>query len=213
MKWFKYGFIVLLLLFISGCSASYNLTITDSYIDEDISAVFENNPDNLGLADMKYYPLHYSDSILYDKEIDVKDGNIYFKLHYRYNFDEFKDADSYNIPFEYRNVKNENNIFSIDCKNLREFSAKVNFDIKIKTDRKVLKHNADSVKGNTYIWHVKYKEKDKLHVSIKIKTNELSKKAVAKKIILYILIGIGIISVIALGLLFMRSRYKKSNKF
>ena len=50
-------------------------------------------------------------------------------------------------------------------------------------------------------------------LSIKIKTNELSKKAIAKKIILYILIGVGIISVIVLILLFMRNRYKRSNKF
>lgn len=213
MRWCKYIFILVIAIFISGCSASYNLTIGDNYVQEDVSIVLDNNPDNLEIAERNRKAIYYKENAYYTRKINIKDNNIYLKLFYRYSFLEFRDANSFNQRFFYRNVSYNDNIFSLDCRNLRDYTTNVNFDIKIKTDRKVLKHNADSVKGNTYIWHVKYKEKDKLHVSIKIKTNELSKKAIAKKIILYILIGIGIISVIALGLLFMRSRYKKSNKF
>ena len=210
MKCLRLTVFLFFILFLSGCSIKYNLLVTENYIDERINAVFENTPDNLKIAEEDEYPLHYNDKVLYGKKLNIKGKNILLELHYRYSFLDFRDADSYNIPFSYRDVTYKNNILTIDLRNLSNFSTNVNFDIRIKTDKKVLNHNADAVKGNVYIWHVKYSERNKLKVNIKIKTNETSKKIILKKIILYTTVSISLICVIGFVCFIAFNRYKKS---
>ena len=169
MKFFKYLIIVMILIILTGCSIDYNLYVTDNYIDENININAEDNSENINDANKKYNPLHYSDDIEYNQTVKRKNGKIIVNLQYRYKFEEFKNANSFNQGFYNRNVSLDNNTININLSDFSGFAPNVNFDIKIKTKNEVIESNADIVKGNTYIWHVDGNNKDKLKIDIKSK--------------------------------------------
>ena len=213
MNFFKYFIIIMILIILTGCSIDYNLYVTDNYIDENINISADDNSKNINDANKKYNPLHYSDDIEYNQTVKRKNGKIIVNLQYRYKFEEFKNANSFNQGFYNRNVSLEDNIININLSDFSGFAPTVDFDIRIKTKNEVIESNADIVKGNTYIWHVDGKHKDKLKIDIKIKRGTAKNESIFEQysVVLYIIGAIILFVVIFSICLFVKKR-KESNK-
>lgn len=213
MKFFKYLIIVMILIILTGCSIDYNLYVTDNYIDENININADDNSENINDANKKYNPLHYSDDIEYNQTVKRKNGKIIVNLQYRYKLEEFKNANSFNQGFYNRNVSLEDDIININLSDFSGFAPTVDFDIRIKTKNEVIESNADIVKGNTYIWHVDGKHKDKLKIDIKIKRGTAKNESIFAQysVVLYIIGAIILFVVIFSIRLFVKKR-KESNK-
>ena len=213
MKFFKYFIIIMILTILTGCSIDYNLYVTDNYIDENININADDNSENINDANKKYNPLHYSDDIEYNQTVKRKNGKIIVNLQYRYKFEEFKNANSFNQGFYNRNVSLEDDIININLSDFSGFAPTVDFDIRIKTKNEVIESNADIVKGNTYIWHVDGKHKDKLKIDIKIKRGTAKNESIFEQysVVLYIIGAIILFVVIFSIRLFVKKR-KESNK-
>ena len=213
MKFFKYFIIIMILTILTGCSIDYNLYVTDNYIDENININADDNSENINDANKKYNPLHYSDDIEYNQTVKRKNGKIIVNLQYRYKLEEFKNANSFNQGFHNRNVSLEDDIININLSDFSGFAPTVDFDIRIKTKNEVIESNADIVKGNTYIWHVDGKHKDKLKIDIKIKRGTAKNESIFAQysVVLYIIGAIILFVVIFSIRLFVKKR-KESNK-
>ena len=213
MKFFKYFIIIMILTILTGCSIDYNLYVTDNYIDENININAEDNSENINDANKKYNPLHYSDDIEYNQTVKRKNGKIIVNLQYRYKLEEFKNSNSFNQGFYNRNVSLEDDIININLSDFSGFAPTVDFDIRIKTKNEVIESNADIVKGNTYIWHVDGKHKDKLKIDIKIKRGTAKNESIFAQysVVLYIIGAIILFVVIFSIRLFVKKR-KESNK-
>ena len=213
MKFLKYFIIIMILTILTGCSIDYNLYVTDNYIDENINISADDNSENINDANKKYNPLHYSDDIEYNQTVKRKNGKIIVNLQYRYKLEEFKNANSFNQGFYNRNVSLEDNIININLSDFSGFAPTVDFDIKVKTKNEVIESNADIVKGNTYIWHVDGKNKDKLKIDIKIKRGTAKNESIFEQysVLLYIIGAIILFVVIFSIRLFVKKR-KESNK-
>ena len=213
MKFLKYFIIIMILTILTGCSIEYNLYVTDNYIDENINISADDNSENINDANKKYNPLHYSDDIEYNQTVKRKNGKIIVNLQYRYKLEEFKNANSFNQGFYNRNVSLEDNIININLSDFSGFAPTVDFDIKVKTKNEVIESNADIVKGNTYIWHVDGKNKDKLKIDIKIKRGTAKNESIFEQysVLLYIIGAIILFVVIFSIRLFVKKR-KESNK-
>ena len=212
MKYFKYVFVILLMLIMSGCSIDYTLFISDKGFDETIKVNVIDNLENTEFAEKDYNPLHHSDSIFYDKKVKKSNENIDIKLHYNYSLEEFNNANSFNQAFYNKNIKITDKIIDIQLSELKGLNVSTDFDIKIKTNNKVLSNNADSVKGNTYIWHVKDDNKENVNIKIKIQRGTFQSNSNSNIIIIYIVLGIIIISLTAV-IYFTYKKRKKSNEF
>lgn len=213
MKFFKYLIIVMILIILTGCSIDYNLYVTDNYIDENININAEDNSENINDANKKYNPLHYSDDIEYNQTVKRKNGKIIVNLQYRYKFEEFKNANSFNQGFYNRNVSLDNNTININLSDFSGFAPNVNFDIKIKTKNEVIESNADIVKGNTYIWHVDGNNKDKLKIDIKIKRGTAKNISIFEQYsIILCIVGLVLLFIIVFSIIFIVKKRKESNK-
>lgn len=213
MKFFKYLIIVMILIILTGCSIDYNLYVTDNYIDENININAEDNSENINDANKKYNPLHYSDDIEYNQTVKRKNGKIIVNLQYRYKFEEFKNANSFNQGFYNRNVSLDNNTININLSDFSGFAPNVNFDIKIKTKNEVIESNADIVKGNTYIWHVDGNNKDKLKIDIKIKRGTAKNISIFEQYsIILCIVGLILLFIIVFSIIFIVKKRKESNK-
>ena len=213
MKFFKYFIIIMILTILTGCSIDYNLYVTDNYIDENININADDNSENINDANKKYNPLNYSNDIEYNQTVKRKNGKIIVNLQYRYKLEEFKNANSFNQGFYNRNVSLEDDIININLSDFSGFAPTVDFDIRIKTKNEVIESNADIVKGNTYIWHVDGKHKDKLKIDIKIKRGTAKNESIFAQysVVLYIIGAIILFVVIFSIRLFVKKR-KESNK-
>ena len=213
MRVFKFVIIFIVIVLISGCSIDYSLFISDKYIDENINIVIDDTAENRRYAYDEYEPLHHSEDIHYQKSVDRKKGKINIKMHYRYNLKEFINANSFNEGFYDRNVRVDGDLIDVYLNNFSGFAADVDFDIKIKTNNKVIYNNANKVKNNTYIWHVTSKNKDKLNINIKIKKNEKEKQGFLKSYGLFIVFSVVILAILLIIGYGMYKKIKKCNKF
>lgn len=211
MKCLRFFIFLGFIFFISGCSIDYTLVINDNYFDERISVVVDDSSENINQTLKNYSPLHYSDDIFYEKKIKKSNGKTIVKLHYRYSLEEFRNANSINQGFYNRDIKVDNGIIYLNFSDFSGFAAKVDFDIKIRTDNKVLKNNADKVNGNCYIWHVDSDNKDKLNIEMQIKKG--TDKSLFKKYQFIICFVIGIVVIgITFGVYITFKNHKKNNE-
>ena len=168
----------LVLLLILGCTFFMGHTINyEATIDDKIS---ENIDISITEGDIKN-PSNLIDTIIKDD---------------RYVFLENKD-----------NYSRQGNIFKIE-KNHFYFTIMNDLDnlldIRIKTDKLVISNNADSISGNTYLWHVNLKDYNKFELEFQVdltKDKDYNPKGNIKlistfKIIIGIIIGIAIIVII-----------------
>lgn len=211
MKYMKIFIGLFIIFFISGCSINYTLEISDNYFTENISVTIDDSDVNNVKILKNYNPVHYNDDIVYEKNVKKRNGKTTVNLRYRYTLEQFQSANSVNQGFYNRSIKEVDDIIYINLTDFEGFAAEVDFDIRIKTDNEVLKNNADSVKGNTYIWHVDKNNKKNLSIEMQIKKG--TKKTFKDKYnyISYIIVGIALLSVIV-AIIILIKKNKNSKK-
>ena len=189
--------IFLLILFVNilvGCTPSYNLTFEDDKVIEKISLELPNTPDNNSLINNDFYPLHSNEDIIYNKNVKITDENIFLNLDYTYSSYDFNNSNILNLCFHYKDLDlNNKDYYYLKLNQFFPCVTANEFDINIITKNKVLMNNADSVKGNTYTWHVTEDNKDDLSIEIKIAKGQ---KAFDNSIIIYVLFGIIVVIII-----------------
>ena len=167
MKKIKVLIIFLLIIIVSGCSANYNIKISDGKVEENLTLI-ETDKSKLEKTDDSGLTLkEIMDSLLEEDEyvkststtelIDEKDR---YGIKYNNSY-ELNDIVSntlisqcYNNPI----VKIENNVLTIDSgtdftcfDNYEEFES---MEVTIDTDYEVLSNNASKTKGNKYTWKI-----------------------------------------------------------
>lgn len=181
--------IILLSVFIlCGCEANYTITIDKNNITEKIE-VLDNVSSTRTVTDImdnykKQYPV-YSNSDWVDADYSRADNEEYYKqtyniddngyhLYYDYTYpiQKFKEANSLNYSYEYKEITYQNNILSISMgspnNRLKYVDEFTNLTVNIVTDYTVIKNNADSVIGNRYIWYVNKENNDTKKINFEV---------------------------------------------
>lgn len=201
----KLLFIIILILFISGCSSTYNLEIANDSFKENINLKFDKNeiPSESFVEDIE--DIEIDDQITpiikeeqsaffsvknkyYNKKVLYYDNYIDVNLSYEFTENEFKDSNSLNSCFENFIFDNMDSYYihvygNFYCLYSDEIS------ISIKTDNKVIRSNATSVDENIYTWKINQDNKQDIDIEL-----EVSKGFPWKSIIRYsIIIGLSLI--------------------
>ncbi|MEG1048506.1 MAG: lipoprotein [Bacilli bacterium] len=204
--------ILLLLLttiLLTGCSANYNLTITDKEIKENITLeVPTNMPDSQKKTFedyINYETKPYQDA-LKDYEI-INEGSTY-DISYTYKNNEIKKSKILNNCFQYKVIKETKNYYMFNLSG--EFKClhdnnKININIKAKN--KIKQNNAEKTDyKENYKWTINKKNKDNVNIQLVVLKNNGLKDATntLKELIINTLIISLIIAIIILGLYILK---------
>ena len=215
----KILFIIPLILFISGCSSTYNLEIGNDSFKENINIKFdkaeiptESTYGEIEIDDQitpfleeKHSAFFSKKNKYYDKKVVYYDDHIDVNLSYNYKSNEFKDANSLNSCFENFIFDDQENYYiHVYGEFYCLYSDEIN--INIKTDNKVIRSNAISVDGNIYTWKINNDNKQEIDIEI-----EVSKGFPWKTIIKYIIIVVLSFIVLFAAYSYIYNKNKKNN--
>lgn len=180
--------VLISIIMLCGCEATYTITIDKNNINEKIE-VLDNVSSTRTVTDImdnykKQYPV-YSNSDWVDADYSRADNEEYYKqtyniddngyhLYYEYTYpiQKFKEANSLNYSYEYKEITYKNNILSISMgspnNRLKYVDEFTNLTVNIVTDYTVIKNNADSVIGNRYIWYVNKENNDTKKINFEV---------------------------------------------
>ena len=235
--------ILLLLSFVMcGCTARYNLDISDGKIKETATIYATSTETYVGdnTANLLKYAagsprvsLNLKNKNVYDNlgQVSEVSGVDYYDMSFndntliattKYNIEHFRKAvetPAYVALFE---SSNRNDIQTIKFSNINSFGTYNTLDnlvVTINTDYKVTYTNADSVNGNTYTWNVNRSNYSKkvIEISFEYKSTESQsseEKTNEGTTATLMLIGIMVCLVLLAGVvyLFITSRSLKANK-
>lgn len=189
-------YILFLIIFLTGCSAKYNLTIDNKHIIEEVNI---NIPKDYYSYD-EIEPRISNDIFIYDGlkdkyEMTRKNNSYDYITNYKFEHDIDNYSKSYFLGkcYPYNFIKNTDDTFSFaanspfKCINMDNDEYMDEVEINIKTDLTVLDNNADEVNGNTYTWLIDYDNYETKSVFIKIqkekKENDKIKENISQIII------------------------------
>ena len=180
--------VLISIIMLCGCEANYTITIDKNNITEKIE-VLDNVSSTRTVTDImdnykKQYPV-YSNSDWVDADYSRADNEEYYKqtyniddngyhLYYEYTYpmQKFKEANSLNYSYEYKEITYKPNILSISLgspnNRLKYVDEFTNLTVNIVTDYTVIKNNADSVIGNRYIWYVNKENNDTKKINFEV---------------------------------------------
>lgn len=159
--------IITLVLFLTGCSCTYNLCIKDNTFSEEVIIVGDNNSEINSLNNKWQIPTNKEE---YNIGTDPSNKNIASKV-YDYAFSNnrvtFKNdftANEFIYSSAVSKCYNKLTVSNYEDTLIISTSQKVtcfdnnpplnNVVINITVDRPVIKSNADSISGNTYTWNL-----------------------------------------------------------
>lgn len=223
-RYFKYLIIIFFLLTICGCTADYNLNITNNTIDEDFSTTIYKSeiPQNSDIQqgvelddpitpfiDNDQYPFYKNNSIIYDKNIIEEDDYRLVNYKYTYSLKDYSKSNVLKTCFDkYKYSYNDNIVFNATGTFYCLHSDELN--INITTKNKVLSNNADKVSGNTYTWIINKNNSDNINMSIEIEKSSLSKTI--NKYLLFVVGGV-ILLIVLIIIFFIKAKQSKNNRF
>ena len=119
MKKFKFIFVVFSLLFISGCTSTYELNIDGNQFSETITTFIYSGDREADLndgiesgqridafVDRDVYPFFNNYDYVYKKEVKkIDDNSEQVKLKYKYSASEYEKSNAVNLCFEKRNLE------------------------------------------------------------------------------------------------------------
>lgn len=213
----RYFLILLLIVFISGCSSSYNLFISDDNFKEEIYTNFEDvviydaspgierDDQVTPFIENDQYPFKNNRDIIYQKNVSDDRKNV--ELKYNFKPEEFNQASSMNLCFDDVDYKYNKEYFEFNLSGSFYCLYSDEIDINIITNNKVLSNNADSVKGNIYTWKINSNNVDNVSIQIKIKRYE-KYQYLFLCVVIFILIGS-----IIVGYRIFKKRNQERNEF
>lgn len=206
---------IFIVLLVCGCTANYNLEITEESFKETIDIKISKSL----IPEKSEYPeietddyitpfleeetsaLFSNPNVYYNKQ--VQDFSTYYniKMDYEYLPSEFKDSNSLNLCFDNFEFYEDENYYlhatgTFYC--LYSDEVKIN----ITTKNEVITNNADEIKGNTYIWNINGRNKNNIDIEF-----EVSKKISYMKYIKY-----GLLIILLVGIIYLINKLLTKNK-
>lgn len=203
----KRGVLLIGLIMLTGCEATYTLTIDKDTINEKIE-ILDNVSDTRTVTDVmenykKKYPVYNSDEIVDDEELyqtnqnltyynqtyNIDSNGYHLNYEYTYPIDKYISANSVNYSYDYKDIIYQNNKLKLStgCPNnyLRYNDIFTGLTVNIITDYVVTNNNADSVIGNRYIWYFNkennYEKRINFEVDLTKTQSEIDKEEKAKE--------------------------------
>ena len=193
---------ILLIFMVSGCSVEYHLTIDkDNNYSEDFTITAYENAENskefIYASYLEEYPIYEDEEFMYYDPYNKYDDYTYYTKSYRdigngYTFN-YKDSFSYENFNRIRTLKmafntggngyiKEKDYYYISASSPKLFKYNSNLDnitisITIK-DLEVIKHNADEVRNNSYIWNFKRTDSKSIELQYKYNNENIEKPPV-----------------------------------
>lgn len=221
----------LLLLFTSGCSVDYTLSINENKYTEEISEVFidtelyENELNARRLAfysDSKSLTDSLNNSIItsfpsYNRKVVKNQKNNIIKYYYEFTKNNYSDSSAVKNCYDYVKVIDDDKKITITTSN--KFNCLINTEIKnititIKSKYKVIQSNADIINGKKHTWNItqeNYDNKPIIYVYDESKKDMNILDYLFDNIYFWILMG-GIIVIVGTVFIFIRVKSKKVNK-
>lgn len=222
------------IIILSGCEASYTITIDKNNINEKIE-VLDNVSSNRTVTDVmenykKQYPVYSNQDWVeadysrvdgeeyYNQTYNIDDNGYHLFYEYTYPIEKYKDANSINFNYNYKDITYKDHILKIaigatnnKMKYVNDFT---NLTVNIITDYIVLNNNADSVIGNRYIWYINKNNNDEKGINFEVdlsKTqSEIDKekevKAKKNSLLIPVLIGALLAYVIIIFIIVTKKR-------
>lgn len=212
-------FILIALLFLSGCTVNYNLEIEDNNIKENINGdIYKNEFDPIDdiYGDHNIYYLIYDNQSpfdnsqkLYNKSIkEEDDGRIIFDASYNYDGD-YDKSRIINNCYENHLFKETDNTYIIKLSGsfYCQYASVIN--VKVKTNNYVIDNNADEIDNNVYTWKISNNDSDiKLIISKKVKNEDV----ISDDNTNYLrIISLGVLLALLLVIFFIYKKHKNSN--
>ena len=207
----KYFIIVAVILFLTGCGATYNIEIKDNKVYENATLSVPksslNDKDKNGFTNKE--AVDYTFESLHDKYNNqeetktrsfslekIDDENNYgLKYSNTLKLSNYEDSPLLEQCYDSVSIVNLNNKFSLRTSNVFNcfdyYEYLDNVDIKVISEYK-LTNNADEVEGNTYIWHV---NKNNYHNKSIYFTIDSFKASGSDTLANIVLIGVGILAI------------------
>lgn len=213
MKKIKIVFLALIILLVTGCAGTYNLTI-----DEDLT-VKENLSVNFSGEESSYekiYDLLKRENVKEDEYTLTTEG-YNLKLDYNHEYTSIEDylLNSLlykqlfdNIAYDSDNKEvslSTGNIFNLSNSKLNNSYIIKNLQINVTTPLDVVEENADKISENTYIWTIDNTTKEKYMYLTFSKSNNLLNKGTTIVLCVMVL-------AIAISVIIMIKRLSESRK-
>lgn len=240
--------LILLVFMVAGCDIEYHLTIDkDNNYSEDFTITAYQDENNskefIYQSYLEEYPIYDDEEFMYYNPYNKNEGYTYYNKTYRdigngYVFN-YKDNFEYKDFNRIRTLKTafssggngyikEKDYYYISASNPKLFKYNANLDnmviyISLK-DLEVIKHNADEVRNNVYVWNFKRNDNKSIELQYKYnkqeevkpgdkedpKDDNLDAKKEENTIFDYIILGaiIGLFFIAIIGLI----KYKSINK-
>ena len=217
-------FLFIMILFLTGCGSKYSLIISDDQIKETINIdipkymIPEPNANEIKYGielddqitpfiEKDHYPLYDNYSIIYNKENKESDDYINLKLDHTYTKEEFSNSnvlkscfDNYAYSYENKYVLKASGNFY--CLHHNDSEVEIN----IKAKNRVIKSNAEKVKGKTHTWYITKENQNNVNIEI-----EIARGFSFSWVIPYIMIIIAILLLVFFGVKLFNKR-KEINK-
>lgn len=217
MKRYKVMFLLGLVLFLSGCTAEYNLNITKNNIQEENIIYIENSSRSNIKEDVENLVNRYTGPTnslgMYSQSI-VQNGNV-FGVSYKANYDllGYNDSISFSNCYDsYKLINDENRIIIATSKKFKCFEKYTELEevvVNLTTDLKVVSTNADTIKEGKYIWNITKENASDKSIRIELDNQVPGKKIDNLSLIIFVGCFIAIILIIIL-LIFLKN--KKNNR-
>ena len=211
--------LIIIALFMTGCTVQYNLDVNNEGINESVDMVVSKTT----LTDDTYQKLinpvtnvYSGVEKYYDVKYKEKGSELYLNYTYNHKYSDYANSKILNWCYPRKEVNVVDNVLSIKtfgsfgCANRESRNSVTSADINITTKFKVLNNNADEVKKNTYTWHVTTKNYQNKPIQIEIKLPETYEVNEATQYTLMLIGGILVIGILIF--IFIGLKKKKNNK-
>lgn len=210
--------LVICMFFVTGCTMNYEINFGRTVINENISAEMDGNIYEVAssidgdgfylekelvegkIPSLKGYKDYYS------RKIRVEGNTSYVDLNYKYSYDNYKDSYVLSRCFEKSYVENTEDYIYVSLGGNFKCFKEDDIRIKVSTVYDVIKHNANEVKDNDYIWDIKLSDdenKVELYIAKEIIEKE-TKSSFDIKVIIFI-------AIVILGIVILSMRNKIKN--
>ena len=213
--------LIIVVLFVSGCNAEYNLVIEGDNLKEELIINAENieESDSIELNERDYSAIVGEDTLLYSKEKEKVSDAYRMILSYGFDRGNIRTSKMVNTCFDSVIVTNTSTMLRTLTSNYNKcfdlYTSLNNLTINIKTPNEVTFHNADKVNDGVYTWNVSRKNHKDKPIQL-VMSNNLAPTngSIAKSDnnTLIIIVAIGAILIIGGGLGYMIFQKKKKVK-
>lgn len=169
-------FILIPLIFLTGCTTNYTLEITENGFNETIEGnVLKKELNQENQSDINMYSFLINgeqtvfirnDNIYYNKTLIENKETIDYNYNYLYNENNFINSKILKTCFENFTYENKDNKYYLKAEGGFGCSYAPETIINIKTDYKVLANNANKINKNTYTWTINDTNKNNLDMFI-----------------------------------------------